>query len=178
MIENAHELTRKRGFLFERVHTMVADLKRMRADVDDVNLREAVAASKLADSECIVAELQDVVDHLRARVLMLEGEVRKTQDGGRIMSNSTDSPPFPSGGTVASVVVSFCQQGAEAAVCSHGWRTVGSAGVRGWSCSNPGRSPDRLEIERVTERLRRTVAGDADSSTGGMAGGKWEMPSP
>ncbi|GBG73484.1 hypothetical protein CBR_g16825 [Chara braunii] len=155
MIENAHELTRKRGVLFERMHTMVAKLKRMCTDVDDANLREVVAASKLANSERIVGELQDEVDRLRALVLMLEGEVLKVQKGSRTRSTSMASPSSPSGGTVASVSVSFCQQGAEAAVRSHGRRTVGGAGVHGWPCSNPGtrRSPDtnRREIDRIAE---------------------------
>ncbi|GBG81226.1 hypothetical protein CBR_g31898 [Chara braunii] len=128
-------------------------------------------------------ELQDEVDCLHARVLMLEpgggGSQGPGGARGRTLLTSMDSPSSLSGGTVASAVVSFCQQGAESAVCSHGQRRVAGAAVHGRPCLNPGRSLDtnRREIDWIAERVCRTVGGDADSSTGGMAGGKWEMAS-
>ncbi|GBG80568.1 hypothetical protein CBR_g31028 [Chara braunii] len=61
MIEQAHELARKRGVIFICLSAMVKELKCLREQVDKASMREGVALSKAEVAETTIAVLRDEV---------------------------------------------------------------------------------------------------------------------
>ncbi|GBG67548.1 hypothetical protein CBR_g679 [Chara braunii] len=74
LIEQAHELARKRDVLFTRVSAMVEELKRLREEVDKAAMRAGVAVSKAEAAERTIVVLREEVARLEQQLAMHEGE--------------------------------------------------------------------------------------------------------
>ncbi|GBG70291.1 hypothetical protein CBR_g6418 [Chara braunii] len=73
MIEQAHELARKRGVVFTHVSATVEELKRLREQVDKASMRKGVAVSKAEVAETTIAVLRDEVARLERQLAVYEG---------------------------------------------------------------------------------------------------------
>ncbi|GBG63674.1 hypothetical protein CBR_g38986 [Chara braunii] len=169
LIEQVHELARKRGVLFTHVSAMVEELQRLQGELEKANMREGLAMSRAEAAERQVGSLREEVARLQHQLSLYEGASDHTPaepDSFVTRLTTLQSPGRMQGGTVANVIVLVGHMRRDSSVRTPPHRPV-PAEARSPS-SLPVVSPDmnRRDVTAVAEQLRRSMCMEGDSLSG------------
>ncbi|GBG74525.1 hypothetical protein CBR_g18935 [Chara braunii] len=165
LIEQAHELARKRGLLFERVSKMVEEMKRLRAEIDNENVKEVMAVSKAEAAERTIEVLWEEVLRLQQLLTTVEGQDKNSPKVRGCTLSGDHSLASRWYGGVASLVVSISAVPSQSAPRWHGHRRVVTPPSICRPSTIDGLSPNANchQATAVAEQLRRAMAVEPDA---------------